>query len=344
MSVKAMSWAFEQTLRGTDKAVLLALANFADERGYCWPSHKTLADHAGCWPGTIKRSLARLEARGYIMQERRTRPGRGLTSNGYLLALSVLVFKVEPKTQHLEPVAKIELPGNAEPVAQPELAPVAQSAIPGSSQGAYPVAHSELGTTLNRHFEPSMNQGARARTTAEPLWNQGKHVVPSTERVRFVDEQVLVSDDYRAEWEDRVGGRKIFDLALIEIAGSIQQNALKSFEVQVSRHLSIIARKQIEQDRRYLSAAKTSKTKPETVVAAKPAAGLTNLSAAEWEARIAMYAGKVWGEELGPPPGDPKCLVPTSIIRTHSLSEKYDPRGLMRSNWKPPAMSRSAHA
>lgn len=344
MSVKAMAWAFEQTLRGNDKSVLLAIANFADEKGYCWPSHAVVAQHAGCSKATVKRSIQRLEARGYICKDARTRPGRGQSSNAYTLALSVLVFKVEPSTQDVDPVAQFEPSAFAMPVAQFDPTPVAHSDTPGSSPCTPPVAHGEPPTTLNRHLEPPMNQGASARTTAAPLWNQGKHVVPLTERVWMVGETLHVSDAYRAEWVDRVGGAQIFDLTLIEIAGSIQPNALKSTEVQVSRHLSIIARRQIEQDRRYAAAAKASKAKPDTAIAAPPPASLGKLTSAEWEARIAIHAGKVWGDELGPPPGDPKCLVPPAIVKAFGLAEKYDHRGIIRTGWKRASAEKRAHA
>lgn len=333
MSVKAMSWAFEQTLKGNDKSVLLSLANFADDKGFCWPSHATLAQHAGCSTATVKRSLAALEARGYIAHEARTRPGRGKTSNCYTLALSVLVFKVEPKAQHLEPVAQIDLSGIQKPVAHGEPSenekPVAQFVEAGSSICTEPVAQIELCTTLNRHLEPSMNQRARRVTPAAPLWNNGKNVVESTERVWKVGEKILVSDDYRFEWVDLIGSEQIFNISLIEFAGTIQPNSLHSLEAQLSRHLGRNVRQKLEQDQRYAAAA-ASKSKS-TPVVVRPASKAR--SAGEWRALLEKHAGKVWGHELGPPPGDPKCEVPPALIQECRLAEKYDSRGLLRKNF-----------
>ena len=323
MSVKAMSWAFEQTLKGNQKSVLLSLANFADDKGFCWPSHATIAQQAGCSTATVKRALVQLEERGYIAHEHRSRPGRGQTSNCYTLALSVLVFKVEPKTQHLEPVAQIDLPGNKKPVAQ-----IVEA---GSSNCTPPVAQIELPTTLNRHLEPSLNQRARRVTTATPLWNTGRHVVETTERVSKVGEQIFVSDDFRAEWVPRLGSVDIFDLALIEAAGSIQPNNVHSLEAQLARQLGQIARRKIEQDQRY-AAAVAARVKPSTITVT-PAKPSKSKSVSEWRDLIAKHAGKVWGEELGPPPGDKGCEIPASLIAEFKLADKYDSRGIMRKTY-----------
>jgi hypothetical protein len=322
MSVKAMSWAFEQTLKGNAKSVLLSLANFSDDKGFCWPSHATLAQHAGCSTATVKRALLHLERQGYIAHEHRSRPGRGQTSNCYTLALSVLVFKVAPETQHLEPVAQFELPGNKKPVAQFVEA--------GSSICIEPVAQIELPTTLNHHLEPSLNQRG-ARTTAAPLWNTGRHVVETTERVRKVGEKILVSDDFRAEWVPRLGDAENFELSLIEAAGSIQPNNVHSLEAQLARQLSQIARRKREQDQRYAAAAAAkSKARPVVVTPDPPPA---SRSVAEWRDLIGKHAGKVWGDELGPPVGDPKCQVPAILIGELRLAEKYDERGIMRKTY-----------
>ncbi|MEL7820991.1 helix-turn-helix domain-containing protein, partial [Pseudomonas aeruginosa] len=43
MSIKAMNWAWEQPLSPVPKLVLMALADNADDHGYCWPKMKTIA-------------------------------------------------------------------------------------------------------------------------------------------------------------------------------------------------------------------------------------------------------------------------------------------------------------
>lgn len=43
MSLKVMTWPWELELPPTPKFVLMALADEADDRGYCFPSHRRIA-------------------------------------------------------------------------------------------------------------------------------------------------------------------------------------------------------------------------------------------------------------------------------------------------------------
>jgi DNA-binding transcriptional regulator YhcF (GntR family) len=66
MSVKALTWAFEQPLAGNEKVVLLALADHADENGSCWPSIRRIAEKAFIAERTVRRILILLEQYGFI--------------------------------------------------------------------------------------------------------------------------------------------------------------------------------------------------------------------------------------------------------------------------------------
>jgi len=55
-----MNWAWEQEIPPSTKLVLLALADIADDTGYCWPSVKTIARKAGVSPRTVQRLLLEL--------------------------------------------------------------------------------------------------------------------------------------------------------------------------------------------------------------------------------------------------------------------------------------------
>ncbi len=65
MSLKAYAWAWEQhDIKGTDKLVLLALADSADNTGKCWPKQGTIALKAGVHRVTVSKTIARLEEGG----------------------------------------------------------------------------------------------------------------------------------------------------------------------------------------------------------------------------------------------------------------------------------------
>lgn len=87
MSNEAITWAFNQALRSTDKFVLVALADYADEARSCFPSHKKTAARVGSSVATVKRAIDRLEAGGYLFVEARERADGSATSNRYVLNL-----------------------------------------------------------------------------------------------------------------------------------------------------------------------------------------------------------------------------------------------------------------
>lgn len=72
MSFQAMAWAIKQKAgNATGKAVLLMLANYADEDGICFPSQNTLANECECSTRAISNWLKRFEDAGLIARETR---------------------------------------------------------------------------------------------------------------------------------------------------------------------------------------------------------------------------------------------------------------------------------
>jgi hypothetical protein len=67
MSFQAVTWAIGQTAGGPSaKAVLWAIANYANERWCAWPSQVRIAEESEQSPDTVQRRLGELEARGII--------------------------------------------------------------------------------------------------------------------------------------------------------------------------------------------------------------------------------------------------------------------------------------
>lgn len=76
MSVEAITWASKQrTGSAGAKLVLIALANYANERHECWPSQATLAEWTEQSDRTIRTHLAALEGMGLIERQTRHVPG-----------------------------------------------------------------------------------------------------------------------------------------------------------------------------------------------------------------------------------------------------------------------------
>lgn len=85
MSVAVMAWAFQQKLPSTEKFVLVALADRANDDGHCWPGQRSLADKCSLSRQTVNRCVKTLETKGLLKIEARVDDvGRPL-SNRYFL-------------------------------------------------------------------------------------------------------------------------------------------------------------------------------------------------------------------------------------------------------------------
>jgi hypothetical protein len=64
-------------LDGSEKLLLLALTNYTDPHGYCWPSEARLADDCGTSRSTVQRTKRKLVARDLVKSVRRVNPKTG---------------------------------------------------------------------------------------------------------------------------------------------------------------------------------------------------------------------------------------------------------------------------
>ena len=88
MSWKATAWALGQTTGAARrKLLLLALANYADETGVCWPSQETLARDTEQSVDTVQRQLDVLEQLKLLKRERM--PKRRGQWQGYCYTLTL---------------------------------------------------------------------------------------------------------------------------------------------------------------------------------------------------------------------------------------------------------------
>lgn len=89
MSAEALSWAWRIELSSSQKIIVLALANYADQEASCYPGHERLSNMTGMSVRSVGRNLRELEAMGVFSRKRRARRnGSGRTSDRYYLDLS----------------------------------------------------------------------------------------------------------------------------------------------------------------------------------------------------------------------------------------------------------------
>lgn len=87
MSTRAREWAWDQALSGTQKMLLVALAEHANEEGVCWPSQARLAAMCAISDRQARTHLARFQELGLVVVEHRPGDGAGRKSNVYRLCL-----------------------------------------------------------------------------------------------------------------------------------------------------------------------------------------------------------------------------------------------------------------
>lgn len=125
MSLKATSWAWEiptKDIGMTNKFVLLALADYADKDGACFPSQATLGDKVDLSERSIRTALEALEGMGLILREARS------STFGRRSDVIRLTFSSPCNRQNL-PVAQPEKSGKKEAPATGSGLPVASSIL-----------------------------------------------------------------------------------------------------------------------------------------------------------------------------------------------------------------------
>ena len=89
MSIRAMSWAWEQaTTSSGAKLVLLALADHANDDGVCWPGMKRIAEKCGMSSRQVSNHVTGLEECGLISTSRRCRDDHKYSTYLYQLNLA----------------------------------------------------------------------------------------------------------------------------------------------------------------------------------------------------------------------------------------------------------------
>jgi hypothetical protein len=129
MGVKAMTWAWAQDLAPTTKIVLLALADFADDEGICWPSLKRIGEKCTMRQRTVQYHCKMLREVGLLAVNPRRRGDGASTSNEYhlpvqdMVILPNLVENVDDGVQHITPPPRNILQGGGATTNTPILEP-----------------------------------------------------------------------------------------------------------------------------------------------------------------------------------------------------------------------------
>jgi hypothetical protein len=149
MSIRATSWAWTVQTTPTAKLVLVALADFADEAGLCWPRVSVLVEMTCLSERTVRTAIATLTAAGLIVTDQAV--GRGNTSK-YRLGINLSPEKVR-EMQVLQDAEKVQLLPE-----KVQLLPQKVQLLPEKVQELHP----EPPLTIKNHHEPPKTRAARA--------------------------------------------------------------------------------------------------------------------------------------------------------------------------------------
>lgn len=167
MSIQAVAWALKQRLGSpTLKVVLIAVANYADEDGVCWPSQERLAQDTDLTERSVRDVLKKLEAMGFIQRTPRHVNGNQRETDIIRLVSHRKNFPVAPPPEN-------------------------DDTATGSSRHSPPERPSgkpSIEPSKNHHPSSLRSEGG-ARESSEP-----SNVVPLRRKTRLTEEFTLTSE------------------------------------------------------------------------------------------------------------------------------------------------------
>lgn len=158
MSIRATAWAWTVPASPTAKLVLLALADFADEIGHCWPAVARIVEMTGLSERAVRGAITSLEASGALAMNRGGN-GRGHSSR-YRLRINEPLERV----QEMHPNACEKGAAGAERV---HVVPERVQHVPERVQELH---HVEPPRTIKNRQEPPTQGRAAAPSIALPEW------------------------------------------------------------------------------------------------------------------------------------------------------------------------------
>lgn len=176
MSVRVMSWVWDHGPEDqAELLVLLALADFCNDAGECWPSMSAIARKARVWERSARRIVRRLEAQGFL--EIRVGGGR-CTSSRYRILMRENPDRQSgidnPGSGNPDPGS--QKPGPTGPETRTRRSPEPSGTVSEPQSASYE-AH-----VIRHASEPSEAIALYNRAAAEAGWPQVQRMSPTRTR------------------------------------------------------------------------------------------------------------------------------------------------------------------
>lgn len=154
MSIRIMSQVWNMEIDdSTTKLTLMALADFSDDEGYCYPSYEVLAKKISKSKRTAIRAVEKLTELGFLQKEKRELKDGTSSANLYkILSENERVTQTHPRvTNEKERVTSMTLPSDTDDT------PRVTSMSPCSDKGVTPINITTNRTVSRTINEPSIN-------------------------------------------------------------------------------------------------------------------------------------------------------------------------------------------
>lgn len=185
MSYRALNWAWEADLPTSQKFVLVALADMADEHESCFPGQERLGRMIGATDRTVRAALVKLEESGLISRTQRRGADGMRTSDRYVLHTNRKILPVvespeadDDLTGNLRQPHRKQIPGNPQRTTREPSDPVGDlldvlwMMWPASRRSTRKVAERALKTALKSADAPILIEAAKVHTDVWATWPQ----------------------------------------------------------------------------------------------------------------------------------------------------------------------------
>jgi DNA-binding MarR family transcriptional regulator len=286
MSVQAITSALAtRGLRATDKLLLLALANYADENGKCWPSHKKLSQDTDLSQRTILTAFKRLEAAGVVTREPQKRDDGSRKSD---------IIHLFPRGERVAPCGEKSAPGGGE-----NFAGGVGKQLQGGGETVAPL------TTFEPSKEPSKGKIDRSPHGADPSPDQGeKSAVGKASRKK---PSTAIPDNF-PDAESIAKAQERLRLHGLNTSAAQQAERFRNHAIQNDRRC---VKWGAAFDNWILIAIGDAPIVNSTVVQLVPTI--------DWERRVKSWFGpnRYWDDDWGPRPGRAGCKAPADLIEVY---------------------------
>lgn len=227
MSIRATNWVWGLALPPTPKLILMALADEADDEGFCWPSIRRIARKACVSERTVRRALAEYGDGELLQVSTRVRQDGGQSSNSYKLSLNSVDSQNQASstpTDNLSPPSVAGGRGRLSRVTAHPLPEQCQGAPATAMAGHYPLQDPPEKTTTTASWPAlATPRSLSALDSRHAIDLVAAHITDSGVAQQVLDEldAKLQTGAIKGTWESYLWGliRKVEQGAFVAAAG-----------------------------------------------------------------------------------------------------------------------------